>query len=154
MNGYVALVGAALAIAGRGGIVPFGDVEVKEVMRWLAGNILEERRGMKNPNERALQLWRELIETQPGRFPGEGGTIPHGPIYGRLVKGETGPQSENAIYTTEAMFKATGIPVRAGVGARAFLSWCVEQGHCKDETGYIDGQRQRWKVFSGTMEHS
>lgn len=52
------------------------------------------------------------------------------------------------IWTSENMIAASGLPVKAGVGVRDWMMWCVDQGHCRDEFNKrIAGKQRAWKVF-------
>lgn len=149
MLSHCALVGAALELAGEVGIggdelVPVSDETARHAVWWLAGKCTGDREET-TPNERALQLWWQKIETEPGHFPQERDVEQgnhHGSIWGLMGSG-------GQFYTSESHIKKSGLPSEAGVGIRAFLHWAVDEGHARRESSRTrrGGRRCRWYIF-------
>lgn len=145
----ISMVGAALLAARDAELVDWSDAEILDAVHWLGRKALENRAGMTTPNERMLSMFYDLIDTEPRGFPTE--KTDHVPAkvfgYRRKIEYPEQPDDEE-IWTSENMISAAGLPVKAGVGVRDWMAWCVKEGHCRDEFNKrIAGKQRAWKVF-------
>lgn len=147
---HCALIGASLDLAaevevGRRALVPWDETVRDAAVEWMARRCIGDR-AETSPQERALALLRDKFESKPHRFP-TAETIRKDRVSG----GIWGIRKSRGEYLlSEGLLKASGTPREAGVGARAFLQWCVKEGYA-DRTGrkQIAGKRRRWYRFEG-----
>lgn len=140
----IALVGAALGAGREAGLVPWTAEEDVECIEWMAERVLGGREGIKTPNERALEQWYTMVDSQPSAFPFEKDTSAAKELFGYSVK----ELDEYEIWTSERMIKKSGLARKAGISVRTWLQWCVEEGHCRLADNERCANKQRnWKVF-------
>lgn len=141
---HVYLIGAAIGLARNAGLIPWPQEEDEDTLDWLAGRIMEDRDGSKTPNERALERWLEMIDTQPSRFPFENETKTSHEVFGFTKKTD----NRYEVWTSESFVKASGMPQKSGVTPRKWLRWCVDNGHCSDrDDEWCANKQRKWKVF-------
>ncbi|MFB6374070.1 MAG: DUF927 domain-containing protein [Bradymonadaceae bacterium] len=128
---HCALIGAALDLAsevevGRRSLVPWSQKQRDAAVRWLARRCIHHRTET-TPQERALSLLREKVQTQPHRFP-TAQTIKEDRASGEIW----GVRDRRDIYISQKLLKASGVPREAGVGVQNFLKWLDENGHAEN----------------------
>jgi len=146
----VALVSVALQEAHKldadhhPALCPFPPDEAREAVDWLAQRAITDR-DARTPNERALALFVEKVETEPQHYPT--GTA--------LVKDETSRtvwgvrQNTGEVWISESTVKASGLPREAGVGVRAWLNWLVKAGYAeKIGRKRIGGMQPSWRAIN------
>lgn len=142
----ISMVGAALLAARDAELVDWSDSEILDAVHWLGRKALENRAGMTTPNERMLSMFYDLLDTEPRGFPTEKTEHVPNKVFGYRRQMDLSEHDE--IWTSENMISASGIPVKAGVGVRDWMTWCVREGHCRDEFNKrIAGKQRAWKVF-------
>lgn len=144
----LALLGAALEHGREADLLPWGDDTIADTLEWLASKVMTSRQGMANPKERALQLLWDLVDTKRAHYP-ELSTVKddrtRADIWGiRMGSGD--------VLVSEALIELAGIDKDAGVGARDFLRWAVNEGHAEkvndgNRKSY-GGIRRRWYRFN------
>ena len=158
-----ALVGAAMVL-GREvelgeqcRLVGWQPAESFEVVEWLAGRVLDNRRDA-TPNERALRLLWTKVDSKPVHYPTaeqlKSGKV-HSDVWGLAGTKHIGTSSsgfaasrDDCVFLSETHLKASGIPEQAGVGPREFLQWAVEEGYASREgRSRKAGMRRRWYKF-------
>jgi len=137
-------------------LAPWPVDESRQAVDWMARRAIGDR-DARNPNERAIDLLREKVETEPSRFPMEP-DVESGDAYGQ-VWGIMGHRQAGAhddyvttgeVYVSEKTLKASGLPREAGIGVRGFLRWCCQHGHAtrEDKRRRRGGVRCRWYHFA------
>lgn len=144
---HIHLIGAAIGLARAAKLIPWPADEDVEMLNWLAQRVMGDREGSKTPNERALDMWYSMIDSEPGCFPNESDTGPRNFVYGYIKPGDPIPDQKE-IWVCESLLKKSGLPTKSGVTPRKWLQWCVENKYCRD--AYDErciGKKRGWKVF-------
>lgn len=144
----VALVSVALQEAHKldadhhPALCPWPNDETREAIDWMAKRAILDREA-RTPNERALELLAQKVETQQQHFP-TGRALRDSEvrceIWGvREARGE--------VWLSESSVKASGIPREAGVGVREWMQWMVDDGFAQGRgRKRIGGMQPRWKA--------
>jgi len=141
------------------GLAPWPTDETVDVVDWMAQRAIGDR-DARTPNERALRMLWEKIETQPSRYPMAPSVEEdrsHGEIWGLMAHEETAqgdPFPTGEVYISSSTLKASDLPREAGIGVRSFLSWCCEHGYATRESSRRRraGRRCQWYVFADTSD--
>jgi len=128
-------------------LVPWTPEESRQAADWMAERAVKARTA-RTPNERALELLWEKVETKPAHFPSEQTILDnnaHKDVWG--VSGTS--TSQGTVYLSESNLKASGLPREAGIGVRSFLQWACGEGYARKESSRKRraGRRCQWYVL-------
>lgn len=152
----LAVIAVALQHATSAGLLDVSHDQIYELLGWIVQGVLSDANASQNwlpstPNERAYQLLMDWFMGQPFRFPES--TKRHGArdVVAYSVSTQQTierPETTIALYTTEGMISASGLPALAAVSPRRWLRWCVEQGLAtRNKSTIPGGLHNRWVVF-------
>jgi len=156
----VSLIWTSLLVAHFYGILPdiITNDDIFESISWLRNNIEEGRGTVNTPATRALERLKDMMTVNPAAFPSETaydssyqsvvGVKQTDPTsgFGDVIT----PKSTGSFYTCESMIKGSGICLKAGISARAFLTWLEDQG-ISESSGTqtrIGSVRKRWHLIT------
>lgn len=140
--GHLAVIGTALAEGRKAGLLSWSDAEINSLLLWALDKTVPDQDGPRTPEERALRLFHTWFETQPSRFPLADEAEKARDVIGYRVDD---PGKPPVILTTMDMIQASGVCTRAGVSAKNFAAWIVDQGHGRRRGKCrIAGIQRRW----------
>lgn len=137
----------------------YGTIDPGLLMQWAFAQVAESRGEATGPEARALLILREIMDTEPSRFPTpsiyrdqKGQTVVGvAEAADASAKAQAGLPAEDLAYTgwiwtTEAMLKRSGC-TQAGCGPRQLIEWMASRGLVAEGSGrraYVAGHQARW----------
>lgn len=147
--GNLALVCTAIELAKDAGILQ-REINTRRVLAWMIECIQEaseDETQAKSPNERALDLLMQWVDTQPHRFPVQADMRNARNVIGYRDTIGMDETSGYQIYTTRAMIKASRLPVLAGVEPKRWLDWLVDNQLAHQARERFGGLQRRWTII-------
>lgn len=141
----VILVAADMTI--EAGVISVPRGKVQEMAEWLLSCVRDEGvDDKKTPEERAYKTLRNMMNTQPHRFPDEFDFAK-----GRDVVGvRCGDDGSMKILTTKGMLEASGLAAKSAISIHSWIKWLKNNGYAEPESmrKQVNGFQATWIVVN------